>query len=168
VTAWHKKILTKELDLALNVIAFGPRTVAQGQLMMRCGASAHTMRSLVDDDIFFLRLKLLVIMAKAILKCYPLGELRKAAVIENARLIFYQTLSRCALKENRPASDSMTPDTRLLYPRAQLLAVMVRSLVENGLTGSYRRQALCDNIDKLCELLAEPLHLVDIPILKVA
>jgi hypothetical protein len=126
------------------------------------------MRPLANDDIFFLRLKLLIVMAKALLKCYPLGELRKAAVVENARLIFYQTLYRCAPKENYQASDSMARDTHLLYPRAQLLAMMVQSLVEDNMAGSYRRQALHDNIDELCDLLAEPLHLADIPILKVA
>lgn len=152
----------------MNVIAFGPRTVAQGQFMMRCGASAQTMRPPVNDDIFFLRLKLLIIMAKALLKCYPLGELRKAAMIENARYIFYQSFYRYAPGADRAISDRMVPDTHLLYPRAQLLAEMVRSSVGDNMTGSYRRQALCDNIDKLCDLLAEPLHLADIPILKVA
>ncbi|MFZ1983738.1 MAG: hypothetical protein WAU91_04945 [Desulfatitalea sp.] len=46
----------------------------------------------------------------------------------------------------------------IFFLRLKLLVIM----------GSYRRQALVDTIEGLCDLLAEPLHLTDIPILKVA
>ena len=43
-------------------------------------------------DIFLSRLKLLIIMAKAYLKNYPIGRYRKSAIINNARHIFYHSL----------------------------------------------------------------------------
>jgi hypothetical protein len=127
---------------------------------------------MADEDFFFLRLQLLIIMAKGYLNGYPLGERRKAAVNENARLVFYQALDNSnrfdeaihADKEGR-SSDRFT---HLFYQRIQLLAVMARSIATGHRLEGYRRQALEENIGHICGCLAEQLHLSDMPFLKVA
>ncbi len=130
--------------------------------MLRRGALAGQMGPMKGQDVFLERLKLLIIMTKAYLKGYPLGNRRKAAVIENARYIFYQVLQQ-------PASES-EQDTKdhLFNQRAQLLAVMAQSFAEGNPTGAFRTKAIEDNVAWICRHLAEALGVSDMEFLKVA
>ncbi len=142
-----------------------------GRCGIRCGAPAQEMRSMTDEDIFILRLKLLIVMAKAYLNGYPLGERRKAAVSENARMVFYQALhhaNRCDAIPTDTAERTDDAYTHLFYQRIQLLAVMARSFAAGNRLEGYRRRALEDNIGHICDRLAESPELADMPILKVA
>jgi hypothetical protein len=56
----------------------------------------------------------------------------------------------------------------VLYQRAQLLALMVRSFTDGEIPEGHRRQALIENIDRICTHLSEKLQLADVSFLKVA
>ena len=60
--------------------------------MKKFGPTSEDMRAKCVNDIFLSRLKLLIIMAKAYLKNYPIGKYRKTAIIENVHHVFYHSL----------------------------------------------------------------------------
>ena len=57
--------------------------------MMKLGPTPEETRAMSVNDVYLSRLKLLIIMAKAYLKNYPIGKYRKSAIIENAHQVFY-------------------------------------------------------------------------------
>lgn len=143
--------------------------------MIRRGAPAQCMRPMVVDDVFLSRLKLLIVMSKGYLKGYPLGSFRKSAVMDNAQYIFYSALYRAAEAGKEPAQMTTRPadfsddqQDQLFLQRAQLLAVMIKSFVEERSTGDFRKQAMADNIDHICDYLSDNLHVADVQFLKVA
>ena len=144
--------------------------------LVRYGTDARKMRPMVKDDILISRLSLLIIMAKAYLKSYPMGEYRKQAITENARFVFYEALIRTH-SNNTPSFIKKQPHSperdisfkdRLFLQRAQLLAVMVNSFAQNKSKGIFRKRAMSHNIKHICEYLADGFHLGDTKILKVA
>ena len=146
--------------------------------MIKLGPPPEEMRAMSIDDIFLSRLKLLIIMAKAYLKDYPIGKNRKSAIIENAHYVFYhslQLISQINFSENFE-SDSQSPITseidieeeRKFHQRVQLLAVMVKAAVENRLTENYRKKALQENLNRICDTLIFTFHIKDFEFLKVA
>ncbi len=144
--------------------------------LTRYGTDARQMRPMVKDDILISRLSLLIIMAKAYLKSYPMGEFRKKAITENARFVFYEALIRTH-SNHGPSLIKTQPQSRqyhtrqkdhLLLLRAQLLAVMVNSFAEKKSKGNFRKKAMAETIDLICEYLADGFQLGDTKILKVA
>lgn len=142
--------------------------------MIRYGSAARAMRPMVSDDVLISRLNLLIIMAKAHLKGYPLGDFRKNAITRNARHIFYDALMR-ANSGRAPFSDkqvlssqAMKPLDHLFLHRAQLLAIMLNASVEGKSKGIFRNKAMAENIDHLCEYLADRFQIGDAKFLKVA
>ena len=131
---------------------------------------------MVNDDILISRLSLLIIMAKAYLKSYPMGEFRKNAVTENARFVFNEALIRThsnktpSLIKTQPQSPQRDIKLKdhLFLQRTQLLAVMVNSFAEKKSKGNFRKKAMANNIDQLCEYLADGFQLGATKILKVA
>ena len=146
--------------------------------MIKLGPTSGEMRAMSDDDIFLSRLKLLIIMAKAYLKDCPIGKYRKSAIIENAHHVFYRSLimaSKIAffkdqdLKERLSiTSESKTEGEYVFHQRVQLLSVMAKALAENRLTGNFRKKALQDNLDRICETIIFEFHIKDVGFLKVA
>jgi hypothetical protein len=146
--------------------------------MIKLGPTPGEMREMSDDDIFLSRLKLLIIMAKAYLKNWPIGNYRKSAIIENAHYIFYHSLklvSKTAFFKNhdlKSQSDSTSADVAaeeyVFHQRVQLLSVMAKALAENRLSGNFRKKALQDNLDRICETLIFNFHITDVEFLKVA
>ena len=137
--------------------------------MIKLGPTSEEMRAMSGDDIFLSRLKLLIIMAKAYLKNYPIGNYRKSAIIENAHHVFYHSL-QLARSETQ---SSITPEVEAeeaqeFHQRVQLLAVMAKAMAENRLTGNLRKKALQDNLDRVCEILIFSFHIKDVNFLKVA
>ena len=59
-------------------------------------------------------------------------------------------------------------EERVFHQRVQLLAVMVKALAENRLTGHISKKALQDNLDRICETLIFNFHIKDVEFLKVA
>ena len=146
--------------------------------MIRLGPASVRMRAMSDDDIFSSRLKLLIIMAKAYLSDWPLGTYRKKAVIENANHVFYHSLhlvsESSTLKDNvfepqtEIGSPKKTSEEHLFHQRVQLLAVMAKALAEDHLRGHFRKKALIDNLNKICETLIFKFQIRDVNFLKVA
>jgi hypothetical protein len=146
--------------------------------MIRFGSAAREMKSMSSEDIFSSRLKLLIIMAKAYLKDCPIGKYRKQSIIENARFVFYQSLKLSSeiatFKHDDYRTQSGTASTgdmheeHIFHQRTQLLAVMAEALAEGRLKGQFRKKALQDNLDKICETLIFNFHIKDVNFLKVA
>lgn len=55
---------------------------------MKLEPTSEETKAMSANDIFLSRLKLLIIMAKAYFKNYPIGKYRKTAIIENAHHVF--------------------------------------------------------------------------------
>jgi hypothetical protein len=146
--------------------------------MMKLGPTSGEAKAMSVNDIFLSRLKLLIIMAKAYLKNYPIGKYRKSAIIENAHHVFYHSLqfiSETDFFENQESesqsgitSEIEIEEERVFHQRAQLLAVMVKAGAENRLTGNFRKKALQDNLDRICDTLIFKFHIKDLDVLKVA
>ena len=146
--------------------------------MIKLGPTSGEMRAMSDDDIFLSRLKLLIIMARAYLKDCPIGKYRKSAIIENAHHIFYHSLksvSKTAFFKNHDlktqssiTSGDETEEEYVFHQRVQLLSVMAKALAEDRLTGNFRKKALQDNLDRICEILIFNFHVKDVEFLKVA
>ncbi|RLB84535.1 MAG: hypothetical protein DRH24_04730 [Deltaproteobacteria bacterium] len=146
--------------------------------MVKLGPEPVEMRAMSEDDIFSSRLKLLVIMAKAYLKDCPLGNYRKKAIIENANHVFYHSLHMVSesstLKNNGLdfqadiVSKGKTSEEHLFHQRVQLLAVMAKALAEDRLKGHFRKRALTDNLNKICETLMFKFQIREVDFLKVA
>lgn len=142
--------------------------------MIKLGPTSGEMRAMSDDDIFLSRLKLLIIMARAYLKDCPIGNYRKSAIIENAHHVFYHSL-KTAFFINQDlktasgiAAGGETEKEYVFHQRVQLLSVMAKALAENRLTGNFRKKALQDNLDRICETLTFNFHIKDVEFLKVA
>jgi hypothetical protein len=146
--------------------------------MIKLGPASKEMRAMSDDDIFLSRLKLLIIMARAYLKDFPIGKYRKSAIIENARHIFYHSLkmvSKTAFFKDHDlklpsgiTSKGETEEEYVFHQRVQLLSVMAKALAEDRLTGNFRKKALQDNLDRICETMTFNFQIKDVEFLKVA
>ena len=137
--------------------------------MIRLGPTSIDMRAMSSDDIFLSRLKLLIIMAKAYFENCPIGNYRKTAIIENARHVFYHSLQLASSEaQSGITSEVETGAEQEFYQRVQLFAVMAKAMAENRLTGNYRKKALQDNLDRICEILIFSFHLKGVSFLKVA
>jgi hypothetical protein len=146
--------------------------------MIKFGPPSGKMRAMSIDDIFLSRLKLLIIMAKAYLKNYPIGKYRKTAIIENAHHVFYHSLrlvsetnsfeNHASKSQSGITSEIEIEEEHGFHQRVQLLAVMAKALAENRLTGHIRKKALRDNLDRICDTLILKCHVKDLDSLKVA
>ena len=146
--------------------------------MIKLGATSGEMREMSDDDIFLSRLKLLIIMAKAYLKDCPIGKYRKSSIIENAHHVFYHSLKLVTetaffKKHDLKTQSGITPEVEteeeyVFHQRVQLLSVMAKALAEDRLTGNFRKKALKDNLDRICETLIFNFQIKDVEFLKVA
>ncbi len=145
---------------------------------MKLGPTSGEMKAMSIHDIFLSRLKLLIIMAKSYLKKYPIGRYRKSAIIDNAHHVFYhslQLISQTNFSENHKSesqsgitSEMDIEEERVFHQRVQLLAVMVKAVAENRLTGDFREKALQENLDRICDTLIFKFHIKDLDFLKVA
>ena len=144
--------------------------------MIRYGAVANKMRSMNSDELLISRLKLLLIMAKANIKGYPMGNRRKAAIIENARIVFNETLYRSTALLSSPFSESnhqelpdgVTQPDYLFLQRTQLLAVMMSAFASGRSQGRFRKKAMAENVDHICTYLSDRFQFGIVKFLKVA
>lgn len=147
--------------------------------MLRFGAGSSDMRKILKDDIFLLRLKLLVIMCKAYLNNYPMEKYRKKAIIENARSVFNllpQISSEYAERHGHIFNLQTYAESKeekefyfdVFQQRIHLLTVMAKALAEGNPMGYFRAKALKDNIDSICKIITFNSNVGDIKFLKVA
>lgn len=123
------------------------------------------------DDIFFARLKLMIIMAKAYLKGYPMGDYRRRAMLENARHVESESIDIGGLGDRipqQPQSDANAAYDHLFYQRVKLLAVMVKAAAKGFPIGDHRKTAMEENIDIICQTLMFSSRSEDIDLIKVA
>jgi hypothetical protein len=122
------------------------------------------------DDIYFARVRLLVIMAKAYLEDCQLGDQRRLAILENARHVEMESIDlgstpQAAMSRNDEGNEN-TYD-HLFFQRAKLLAVMMKAVAKGFPIGEHRKNAMQENLDKLCSALSfDPRE--EIPFLRVA
>jgi len=146
--------------------------------VIKLGTPPEETRPMSSNDIYLSRLKLLIIMAKAYLKNYPVGKYRKSAIIENAHHVFYHSLQLISetdfLENYEPESQSgiiseiEIEEEHELHKRVQLLAVMLKAVAENRLAEDFRKKALRDNLDKICDTLIFKFQIKDLDFFKVA
>jgi hypothetical protein len=137
--------------------------------MKNFGPTSEDMRAKCVNDIFLSRLKLLIIMAKAYLKNYPIGKYRKTAIIENVHHVFYHSLKLASSEiPSGITSEVKAEEEQEFYKRVRLLAVMAKAIAEDRLTGDLKIKALQDNLSRLCEILTFSFHDKDMKFLKVA
>lgn len=144
--------------------------------MIKLGPPPEETKPMASNDIYLSRLKLLIIMAKAYLKNYPIGKYRKSAIIENAHHVFYHSLQLISetdfLENYEPESPSgiisEIEEEYAFHKRVQLLAVMLKAVAENRLAEDFRKKALRDNLDKICDTLIFKFQIKDLDFFKVA
>ncbi|THB76089.1 MAG: hypothetical protein D3926_18760 [Desulfobacteraceae bacterium] len=99
-----------------------------------------------SEDVFLLRLNLLIVMVKASLKGYPAGEHRKQSVLENAATLHRMALDPDLCHRNKRIS------SHLFKERVKLLSIMATAIIsEEYPLGIYRRDAVYENIRNLSE-----------------
>ncbi len=139
--------------------------------MKRFGAARQEMKQLRQHDIFLSRLRLLVIMSKAFVENYPLGEHRLQAVARNAEVIAKDCVDWNGHFNNfrsSPESKRILDVDHIFYQRIKLLAIMAKSFADGSPMGQHRRMALCNNIDYICEALQFTFSDEELAVLKVA
>jgi hypothetical protein len=139
--------------------------------MIKLGSTSKRTGTPGRKNIFFSRLKLLIIMSKAFLENYPMGEYRMRAVIRNADQVARDCVDWNGYFQNFRASTESGVAVALdhiFFQRVKLLAIMTKSFAENNPMGQHRRMAVRNNIDYLCETLGYVPSREEIEMLKVA
>jgi hypothetical protein len=132
--------------------------------MLRFGSSPAEMREMSEEDISLSKLQLLIIMSKGYLKNYPLGQYRKEAVIENAEQVAKDVKQHRLHLESK---EEMELD-HIFRLRVELLAVMAKAVAEGYPMGEFRRQALEDNLNYICDAITFDSQTYDMKFMKVA
>ena len=122
--------------------------------MDRIGTHPSGMRKQQEKDIFLSRLQLLIVMAKAFLLNYQLGDYRAVAVKNNATRLTEALTGWESYKKHFPQADPESMDIHLnhiLFQRIKLLLVMAVSFADGNPMGSRRKRALRNNMDYIAE-----------------
>jgi len=139
--------------------------------MKRLGAARQGMKEIQHQDVFFSRLRLLIIMTKAFTGNYPLGEHRIAAIARNADFIARDCVDWNGYYNNfrsTPESEKLLEVDHIFYQRVKLLAIMAKSFSEGNPIGQHRRMAIQNNVDYICEALQFVPEEENLKLLKVA
>ncbi|KJS33061.1 MAG: hypothetical protein VR64_03895 [Desulfatitalea sp. BRH_c12] len=126
--------------------------------MLSLGAPPSETREMDINDIFIARTKLMIIMAKAYLDGFPLGDLQRRAMLENALHLETDCITVLA--------DLISGPDRFVYKRigesefdhkfywkANLLAVMIKAVGQGYTLKKYQRGEMQDYIDHTCKTL---------------
>jgi hypothetical protein len=139
--------------------------------MLRLGSPSSETREMDLDDIFLARLKLMLIMTKAYLNGWPLGEHRRLAIIENAHHVESESIDLGGLATGISAPCKAVEPTEhdhVFYQRVKLLAVMVKAAAKGYPMGDHRKAAMQENLDIICQTLMLNSGCEDMAFLKVA
>ncbi|WP_027359565.1 hypothetical protein [Desulforegula conservatrix] len=119
--------------------------------MIRKGSAPEQMRDMTVDDIFIVRLNLLVIMSLAYLKGFPLGSVRAKSIIENCKIISKEIIDWTGGEFSNFRSEHEIRGDKYLnhifYQRVRLLSVMASGFATGAPMGQFRCQALLENIE---------------------
>ncbi len=143
--------------------------------MIRYRTLAQTIKPKPANELFTQHIKLLIIMTKAFLKGNPLGDFRKAAIINTARFVFAHARSRYnrSLAAHHAGAPARYPHGHhhldpIFLQRAQLLAVMANGFANGKASGQHRKHAMSENVQLISRYLTTSESLADSKIQKVA
>jgi hypothetical protein len=139
--------------------------------MLRLGSPADQTREMDLDDIFLSRLKLLILMATAYLKGWPMGEFRCRAMYASAQHMESESIDLGRLSDNSPYSYDSAATTGhdiVFYQRVKLLAVMIKAVARGYPMGDHRKAAMQVNLDIICRTLPIDIENEEMAFLKVA
>ncbi len=134
-------------------------------LNMKRFGSKHASTTLTPENyIFLLRLHLLIVMVKAALKGYPVGEYRKKAALDNAASVHH------LISEINISFLNLNTSPHLFKERVKLLSVMATAIISDDYPlGIHRREAVLDNIEIIAEYAFPETNIELFPgVLKVA
>ena len=140
--------------------------------MIRLGSSPPGTREMDLDDIFFSRLKLMIVMAKAFLEDYPLGKHRSRAMLENAEYIAMDT-TQIGAPTATNFSSHFEPFENILHnyiflQRVKMLAILLKAVAKGAPMGKERKTAMKKNLDVICQTLIHSGLVEDVSLFKVA
>lgn len=124
--------------------------------MIRLGSPPADTREMNLDDIFFLRLKLMIIMVKTVLDGGPLGDCRRKAMHENASHVEKEAMALGRHTDKFREEDALTGRSDfdfVFYQRVKLMALMVKAVTKGFPMGSDRRSAMQENLEVICRTL---------------
>ena len=132
--------------------------------MKRFGTVQNRESRSSQEDVFSLRLHLLLVMVTAALKGYPMGEFRKKAALDNAAVVNH-LISQIDL-----SFFNLDSSTHLFRERVKLLSVMAAAIFsEDYPLGVHRREAVFENIKVISDYAFPNSDLALFPeVLKVA
>ena len=145
--------------------------------MHRFGAKPPDMGEMRRIDLFFVRLKLLIIMSKTFLKGYPCDKYRKEAIIQNAQKVAYESVKweghlinfyTDNLSGGELDLNQAFHRDHIFHVRVRLLAVMAKAFVEGNPMGHFRRKSLIENLNYICDAITFNLEIDNVKFLKVA
>lgn len=130
------------------------------------------MHRMKREDFFIQRLKLLMVMCRAFINGYPVGDYRKESILNNAKQVFFEVADWGGEYINVRDKNSMVMGVELdhyFYQRVKLLALMVKSFAEGNPMGSFRKKAVEETLDEIeKKLKINNPKIEDIPIFNVA
>ncbi|MCK5164396.1 MAG: hypothetical protein KAJ25_02565 [Desulfobacula sp.] len=99
-----------------------------------------------ENEVFLLRLHLLIVIVKASLKGYPIGKFRKKAALDIVSSV-HKLISNLDI-----SFLNLNTSSHLFKERVKLLSVMGTAIIsEDYPLGIHRRQAVLDNIEMITE-----------------
>lgn len=139
--------------------------------MIRLGSLPADTREMNLDDIFFLRLKLMIIMVKTYLDGGPMGDCRRKAMHENASHVEKEAMALGRHTDKFREEDESAGRSGydfVFYQRVKLLALMVKGVTKGFPMGSHRRTAMQENLEVICQTLKFNIRSETMAFLKVA
>ncbi len=132
--------------------------------MKRFGTIQNKEPRISQEHVFSSRLHLLLVMVKAALKGYPMGEFRKKAALDNA-VVVNHLISQIDI-----SFLNLDSSTHLFRERVKLLSVMAAAIFsEDYPLGVHRREAVFENIKVISDYAFPNRELALFPeVLKVA
>ena len=122
--------------------------------MIRLGSNPPDMHEMFINDIFLVRLKLLIIMTKAYLHDYPLGRYRCNAITSNAQIMKDEAVDLGNLDE--PGASHFTTETisvseKNFYESVKTLSETALEFASGSEIGMSKREKLNLVLKALCE-----------------
>ena len=123
--------------------------------MLHLGAKAPQPREMFLDDIFLLRLKLLLHMAMDYLQGFDFSELRRQIVVDNARHVQSESIELGRLVrtgQTDPNGPSSVFMDHYLYRCAYELAILMEVMAKGELLDHQRKKALRERFEVLRDI----------------
>jgi hypothetical protein len=124
--------------------------------MIRLISDSRDFREKEYLNCFFTGVKMLIIMSKAFLGGYDLEPNRLKEIINAAENVIKGSVEwkgRLPNFRSMAESEGTFKFDQIFYQRVKLLATMAKSFAEGNPMGHYRKLALENNINDLCEML---------------